>query len=385
MSGEISRVSSHANLDADALRRAFHHDRPTTIGLEEELMLLDPETLDLAPCAPAVLARLDGDPRFTAELPAAQLEIVGRPAASVPEAASSLREARSALARAAEGVALPAGAGVHPFASGVGVVSPGERYRQILDEYGGVVRRQLVFGLHVHVALGGSDRVLAVYNALREQLPALAALAGASPFYEGRDTGLASVRPKLSELLPRQGVPPAFTGWEAFARALCWGRELGSFGDARWWWEARLHPVHGTIEVRVCDTQATVGETASVAAVVHALVATLAERHDAGDLPEPAETWRIAENRWSACRHGVQGPWVDARSGAVTPMAEHLHALLEELRPAAERLGCAADLAAARSMVDHRAAERARAAGPHALARSLADRFLAEYEGRASG
>ncbi|MCW2993883.1 MAG: YbdK family carboxylate-amine ligase, partial [Conexibacter sp.] len=334
-------MSSRANLDTDALGAAFAEDRGLSIGLEEELMLLDPETLDLAPCAPAVLARLAGDARFKAELPAAQLEIVGRPAQTVPEAAAELRRARRDLARGAEGLARPAGAGVHPFASGIGVVSPGERYERIVGEFGGVVRRQLVFGLHVHVALSGPDRVLAVYNALREHLPALAALAGGSPFYEGRDTGLASVRPKLSELLPRQGIPPVLEDWGAFARALAWGRPAGAFADARWWWEARPHPVHGTLEVRVPDTQATVADTAAVAAVVHALVSTLAERHDARELPAPAETWQIAENRWSACRHGVTGTWTDARTGAVTPMADHLHALLDDLGPAARRLGCA--------------------------------------------
>jgi carboxylate-amine ligase len=377
MSGEISGVSSRANPDADALRRAFHRDRGLTVGLEEELMLLDPETLDLAPCAPALLTRLEGDGRFKPELPAAQLEIVGRPAATVPEAAAELLRTRRDLARAAEGLARPAGAGVHPFAPGIGAVSPGARYDGIVAEYGGVARRQLVFGLHVHVALSDPDRALAVYNALREELPALAALAGASPFYEGRDTGLASVRPELSGLLPRQGIPPAFADWEALAQALSWGRAPGAFADARWWWEARLHPVHGTIEVRVPDTQATVGETAAVAAVVHALVAVLADRHQAGDLPAPAETWRIAENRWSACRYGVAGSWVDARSGATTPMREHLHALLDDLRDAAQRLGCADELAVARAGVDDPAAARARAAGPHALAASLAERFLA--------
>jgi carboxylate-amine ligase len=319
---------------------------------------------------------LEGDARFKAELPAAQLEIVGRPAPTVPDGAAELMRARHDLARAAEGLARPAGAGVHPFAQGIGVVSPGERYDGIVAEYGGIARRQLVFGLHVHVALSGADRALAVYNALREQLPALAALAGASPFYEGRDTGLASVRPKLSELLPRQGIPPAFSGWEALAQALSWGRAPGTFADARWWWEARLHPVHGTIEVRVPDTQATVRETAAVAAVVHALVATLAARHDASDLPPPAETWRIAENRWSACRYGVAGSWVDARSGAKTSMRQHLHTLLDGLRDAAERLGCGAELADARAGLEDPAAERARAAGPRDLAESLAERFL---------
>jgi carboxylate-amine ligase len=377
MNGEITRVSSRLNPDAAALRVAFQRDRAVSVGLEEELMLLDPETLDLAPCAPALLAMLVGDERFKAELPAAQLEIVGRPSATVPGAAAELLQARIDLAQAASGLALPAGAGVHPFAPGLGEVSPGERYEQIVAEFGGVARRQLVFGLHVHVALNGPDRVLAVYNAVREQLPALAAIAGASPFYEGRDTGLASVRPKLSELLPRQGIPPAFADWEALAMALRWGREAGAFADARWWWEARLHPLHGTIEVRVPDTQATVGETATIAAVVHALVVTLAERHDAGDLPEPAETWRIAENRWSACRHGVAGTWIDPRSGAAIPMAEHLHALLDEVRPVAERLGCGAELARARARVNDPPHERARAAGPRALVECLVERFLA--------
>jgi carboxylate-amine ligase len=370
-------VSSYPNAGVDALRAAFQRDRALTVGLEEELMLLDPESLDLAPRAPTVLAQLAGDARFKPELPAAQLEIVGRPAATVSEAASELLRARADLVRAADGLALPAGAGVHPFAAGIGKISPGERYEQILEEYGGVVRRQLVFGLHVHVALGGPDRVLAVYNALREQLPALAALGGASPFYEGRDTGLASVRPKLSELLPRQGIPPAFADWDGFEQALGWGRGPGVFGDARWWWEARLHPVYGTVEVRVPDTQATVGETAGIAAVVQALVATLAERHDAGELPEPAETWRIAENRWSACRHGVTGTWIDVRSGVTRPMREYLHALLDDLRAASERLGCAAELAGAHACVDAPAVEHARAEGPQALARSLVERFLA--------
>lgn len=369
-------MSLQTNAEVAALRAAFEAQRALTVGLEEELMLLDPETLDLAPCAPAILARLDGDSRYKPELPAAQLEIVGRPAATVPEAAAELLRARGDLARAADGLARPAGAGVHPFAAGDGVISPGERYERIVGEYAGVARRQLVAGLHVHVAVSGADRALAVHDALREELPALAALAAASPFYEGRDTGLASVRPKLSELLPRQGIPPALGDWDAYARALSWGRGAVAFADARWWWEARLHPVHGTVEVRVPDTQATVGLTAAVAAVVHALVATLAERHDAQDLPAPAETWRIAENRWSACRHGVTGAWVDVRTGATTQMREHLEELLGALAPAARRLGCAAQLADAHASLDAPAAERARAAGPHELAAELAERFL---------
>jgi carboxylate-amine ligase len=347
-----------------------------TVGIEEELMLLHPATLDLAPRAAAVLARLDGDARFMPELPAAQLEIVGAPATTVPVAAAALLAARADLARGARELAVPAGAGVHPFAAAVGEISRGERYAQIVAELGSVVDRQLVFGLHVHVAIGGPERALAVYNAVREHLPAIAALGAGSPFYEGRDAGLASVRPKLCDLLPRQGIPPVLHDWEEYAGALSWECEPRPFADARWWWEARPHPVHGTIEVRAADAQATVADTAALAAVVHALVATLATRHDAGELPEPAATWRIAENRWSACRHGSRGTWRDVRSGAARPMADHLHDLLDDLGPAAHRLGCATHLAAARDLVERPRAELARAAGPWAWTASLAERFL---------
>ncbi|WP_445148734.1 carboxylate-amine ligase [Baekduia sp. Peel2402] len=350
--------------------------RPLTIGLEEELMLLDPVTLDLTPCAADVLERLKGDPRYVPEQPAAQLEIVVPPAATVGEAIAELAVARVDLARVVDGLARLAGGGVHPFAAGLGAVAPGARYAALLEEYGdGVMRRQLAFGLHVHVALGGPGRVLPVYDALREELPAIAALAAASPFYEGVDTGLASFRPKLAELLPRQGVPPELPSWDAYAEALRWPAR--SFADACWWWELRPHPVHGTLEVRVADTQTTVADTAAVAAVVHALVATLAERHDAGELPAPAPTWRIAENRWSACRHGVRGTWTDPRTGLTRPMAARLHDLLDALAPAAERLCCASELEAARDLVERPRAESARALGPQGLAAAAAARFLA--------
>jgi carboxylate-amine ligase len=379
--GEISVVPAPSNAETERLRAPFEADRPLTVGLEEELMLLDPETLDLAPRALEVLARLDGDARFKQEMPAAQLEIAVAPAATVGEGAAALRAARHELAAAADGLARIAGAGAHPFARGEGVLNGGERYDAIAREYGSVARRQLVFGLHVHVAVRGADRALAVYNALREELPALGALGAASPWYEGRDTGLASVRPKICDLLPRQGVPPGIPTWQALAEAFAWGRASGRFADAgQWWWEARLHPEYGTVEVRAPDAQATVADTAALAAAVHALVATLAERHDAGEDLGSAPTWKIGENRWSACRHGVEGTWTDARTGAASPMREHLHGLLDALAPAAARLGCAQELEAARDLVQRPRAALARAVaadgGAAGLATYLSERFL---------
>jgi carboxylate-amine ligase len=349
-----------------------------TVGLEEELMLLHPDTLDLAPRAARVLDRVRGDPRFKPELPAAQLEILLSPAATVSEATAALSRARADLAEAASGIGVLAGAGAHPFADAEGVLSPGERYEAIAREYGQIARRQLVFGLHVHVAVRPSDRALAVYNALRGHLPLIAALAANAPFHQGTDTGLASVRPKVAELLPRQGVPPSMASWQELERAVDWGIAAGAMAHrSQWWWEARLHPDFGTVEVRVPDTQTTVAETAAVAATVHALVASLAERHEAGEALEAAPTWRIAENRWSACRHGLEGTMADLVSGEVAPTRERLATLLDDLAPVAQRIGCAAELTVARDSLDANGAMRQRAVGadPHDVTAWLVARF----------
>jgi glutamate---cysteine ligase / carboxylate-amine ligase len=369
-------------LTADALRAAFEAPSAMTVGIEEELMLLDARSLDLAPRAPEVLAATGGDPRFKPELPAAQLEIAVPPAASVPEAAAGLRAARTDIAGVAAPDARLAGAGAHPFAKPEGVVNPAPRYELLAAEFGRVIRHQLLFGLHVHVAVRPADRALAVYNAMRSYLPLLAGLAANAPFYAGADTGLASVRPKIADILPRQGVPPEIPSWEALAGYLAWGRASGTVPEpGQWWFELRLHLAYGTVEVRVPDVQTTVRDTAALAAVVHALVARLAERHEAGEALDVDASWRIAENRWAACRHGVEARLADLRTGEVRTMRDRVHALLDDLEPVAGRLGCGAELRDARALADANGAERQRAVaaerGLHGLVEWLAERFLA--------
>jgi glutamate---cysteine ligase / carboxylate-amine ligase len=376
------RATHPTDLTPDALRAAFEVPSAMTVGIEEELMLLDEHSLDLAPRAPEVLAATGGDPRFKPELPAAQLEIAVPPAASVPEAAAGRRAARAKIAGVAAPDARLAGAGAHPFASPEGVVNPAPRYQLLAAEFGRVIRHQLLFGLHVHVAVRPAARALAVYNALRSYLPDVAALASNAPFYAGADTGLASVRPKIADILPRQGVPPEIPAWDSLADYLTWGRASGAVPEpGQWWFELRLHLAYGTVEVRVPDTQTTVADTAAVAAVVHSLVAWLADRHAAGEeLPVDA-TWRVAENRWAACRHGVDARLADLRTGQVRTVRDRLHALLDEIEPVAARLGCAAELAAARDLIADNGAVRQRAVaaerGVHGLVEWLAERFLA--------
>ena len=355
---------------ADAIRKRFDDVAPLTVGLEEEVMLVDPDSLGLLPRAEEVVERAT-DPRFKLELPASQLEIVLPPTVTVGESIAALAAARRDLAAAADGVGLLLAAGAHPFAAPIGLLNRGERYRAIAREYGDIARMQLVCALQVHVAVGGHERTLAVYNALRWHLPELAALAANAPFYTGRDTGLASVRPQIGELLPRQGVPPAFASWDDYADALRWG----GFPPAQWWWELRPRPALGTLELRVPDAQSTVADAAGVAALAHSLVAWLAERHDAGDLPGPAPTWQIEENRWAACRHGLDGDFAELGSGARVPARELLADRIEALAPTAARLGCAQELREATRLLGANGAERQRAVAggdAEAAARSLA-------------
>ncbi|MDQ3587216.1 MAG: YbdK family carboxylate-amine ligase, partial [Actinomycetota bacterium] len=270
---------------------------------------------------------------------------------------------------------------VHPFAAADGVLNSGERYERALADYGPAARQQLVCALQVHVAVGGPERALAVYNALRSYLPELAALAANAPWHTGRDSGLASIRPKLAEALPRQGIPPAISSWEAFAGELRWGRVSNTVPEPRrWWWELRPHPYFGTLELRLPDSQTTLREAAAIAAVAHSLVGWLAARHDAGDPLAVADTWRIGENRWSALRWGVEGSLADLETGERRPTRARLHHLLDELGPTAAELGCAEQLSAAHALAERNGAMAQREVvadgGVLALAGWLAERFL---------
>jgi carboxylate-amine ligase len=376
-----SMTGASTRSSAAGIHAAFERARSFTLGIEEELMLLDPATLDLVPRASELLERTAGDPRFKLELPASQIEIVSPPFDSVADATAFLATARRDLSAAASGLVRLAGAGVHPFAAVEGEVNAGERYDRTLEAYGRIARRQLVFAFQVHVAVPGPERALAVYNALRSYLPELLALSANAPYHAGEDTGLASVRPKIAEQLPRQGVPPAIESLEGFAAELAWGERAGTVHDPRvWWWELRPHPIHGTLEVRVPDTQTTVREAAAVTAVVQSLVVWLAARHDSGERLPLAPTWRIEENRWAALRDGVHGQLADLETGELMATRDRLGELLDQLAPVAASLGSAEELAAARELTAANGADRQREIGRgrdlRAVVESLTTRFL---------
>jgi carboxylate-amine ligase len=371
---------------ADALHAKFDAATEFTVGIEEELLLLDPETLELVPRAREVLGRLDGDERFKFELPASQVEIVTKPCGAVGEAAAVMMAARRDLAARVAGRVLLAGAGVSPLGARTGELIELPRYARIMREYAPIINWQLVCSLQVHVAVPGSERALAVYNHVRSYLPWLAALGANGAFYQGRDTGLASVRPLISDLLPRQGIPPLLESWEEYAEALGWDAPAGAVHEpGTWWWELRPHPGFGTLEFRVPDSQSTIAEAAAIAAVIHALVVWLARRYDSGEQLSTAASWRLEENRWSACRYGLEGQMLDPQTGRRSPTRRCLEWLLEAVADVGGEFGSTSELRRAVAIVQANGAVRQRRAaaggGAAAVARSLVDRFLEPWPG----
>ena len=371
-------------LTVERCTAAFEHASAFTIGAEEELMLVDAATFDLAPAIHEVLDLLDGDPRFSQELRAAQIEIVTPVCVTAAEACGQLTRARRELVELVDGRYRLLASGTHPFSRRHGEMTQAARYRQIADEYTWAATRSLVCGLHVHVAVPGAARALAVYNALRSYLPELAAIAANSPFAEGVDTGMASVRPKFNEVYPRSGVPPLFPDWEAVVRFVDWGRHGGLFPDAsHFWWDMRPHPVHGTIELRVADTQTRVEDATAVVALIQALVAMLTERFDAGEPPPLHETYMITENAWRAHRYGVHGWLVDLDTGERIPTRDRLAALLDELEPYASRFDASLQLHDAGVLLAGNGADRQRYVHDRDGMTGLAAWLVGETEGSA--
>lgn len=348
-------------LTVEGCREAFDRVGGCTIGLEEELMLVDRETLELAHVNAAVLESAGDEQLFRPELRASQVEIVTPVCRRVDEACGWLDHGRRRLLEGSGETVRLLAAGTHPTSTDWGGLSEEARYRLLEEEYAWAARRSFVCGLHVHVAVGGADRSLAVFNALRGYLPEIGALAANSPFFEGEDTGLSSIRPKLTEALPRTGVPPSFASWSDYVGFIDWGRTGGLFPDGTFlWWDLRPHPRHGTLELRVADSQTRLEDVAAVAAVVQSLAAWLGARYDAGEtLPVHPSHW-IAENSWRAMRYGVRGTLVDLRTGQREHARDRLRRLLDDLEPTARSLACEDELASARTLVAGNGAERQR-------------------------
>ncbi len=311
-------------IDLDSTEDVFAASTDLTVGLEEEFAVLDPHTLDLVPRFEELRdAAAADDPRLaeaiTGELISSEIEIVSGRGEDVHDALSRQREARRRLFAlcAARGVALGA-TGTHPWADYRQQRNiDTEHYRRVVQGLGYVARRNVTFSLHVHVGVRDADRAVRACDRLRPVLPVLLAASASSPFLEGNDTLLHSVRTQIfTKSFPRCGVPDAYGGWRAFRDYLELLIRTNSIVEyTQVWWSVRPHLTYGTIEVRICDAQITAAESDELAALIVACVGQALRDGDEGvpfDDPPPR---LIEENMWRATRHGLDGKMIDLARG----------------------------------------------------------------------
>jgi len=351
-----------------------------TIGIEEEFMLLDPHDWSLAYRSADVMSCLPYDlrARVTLETHAAVMEIATGVHRSVAGAVSELAGLRRRIARAVAGRGLRvAVAGTHPAAVWEDtVVSTHPRYQRIGETMRVLARREPTLATHVHIGVPSPHAAVELMNRLRAHLPLLLALSANSPFWQGRATGFASTRTTLFDAFPRSGVPRSFSGyadWVTMADRLL---RSGAIADPSFlWWDVRLQPRYGTVEVRILDGQTTIEDVAAVAALVHALARLELER-PSGD-PAPIEL--IEENRFLAARDGMDAELIDTTTGARTPARQQLDRVLAACGEPARRLGCRRHLARVAALAAEPGAARqltwARGMDLRRVAAGLADAY----------
>jgi glutamate---cysteine ligase / carboxylate-amine ligase len=323
------------------MEHAFGSGQPFTVGIEEEFQLVSAESYELVPRFDDV-ADAARDERVRQELMTSVLETATGVHVTVGEAIEEVRAIRRRLRDAAqERGALIVAAGTHPFSRWEHQeITDSPRYQGVVEELRWVAERVAIFGLHVHVAMPSPEAATAAANALRTHVPELLALSANSPFWQGRDTGLASTRSKVFETMPRSGLPPALRSFSDFEELVEHGRKAGFFEDYTYlWWDVRPHPKLGTVELRMFDAQTRVENVAALAALAQSLAATFVAHAS-----EPRSRTLIAEKKWRAARYGLDAEIVDLARDTVRPAREAVAELLARARPAAERLGCAAEL-----------------------------------------
>ncbi len=347
-------------------------------------MLLRPCDWSLAQSSDAVLRKLSGEltARITPETHAAVVELATGVHAHLSGVALELGSVRTQLKRelAAMGLSVAA-AGTHPLTVWQETeVSGSDRYQRLGDSLRVLARREPTLALHVHVGIPDPEDAVRVLNGLRRHAPLLLALSASSPFWQGRDSGLASARTMIFQAFPRSGLPRFFADYGDYVKAIDPLIASGAISDPSFlWWDVRLQPALGTVEVRAMDAQTTIGETAPIVALIQSLARLELEGSSSSVVPS-AEV--LAENRFLATRDGMDARLIDPGGRGLIPARQVLNSLLTECRPHAHALGCsdALDqvdpLAAANGAVRQRAFV-ARGGRLDELVSHLADRFLA--------
>jgi glutamate---cysteine ligase / carboxylate-amine ligase len=355
----VSSEPEWAEWEADPGRPAW------TVGLEEEVMLLDPDGWTLAyrldDLLPVLSAGLTA--KVSAETHACTLELAGGIHTSVRAAVRELFALRTKLADELSPLGLRAGAaGTHPFAQGEDTeVSGSARYQVVYEKMRELARREPTFALHVHVGVPDPELAILAADRLRAHLPLILAVSGNSPYWRGRDSGMASFRTPLFQGFPRSGIPRRFGSYGAYIEAVDVLLRANAFPEPTFiWWDVRVQPRFGTVEVRIADAQTTVSETAPIAALIQALVRLEAtEGHAPPPLVGAQEV--LEENRFIAARDGMDARLIDVPTASQVPVREQLEELLAACEPHADDLGSRAELDELRMLMQAPGAVRQRA------------------------
>jgi carboxylate-amine ligase len=327
-----------------------------TIGIEEELMILDSETFALANAIEAVLEEYGEDGDVKPELLEPVLEIATTPHPNTRAAGRQLRALRRSVNEAAGRRGLCIGsAGTHPFAMWEDQrVSSRPRYRELIAALRFVARQEIIFGLHVHVGIDDPDKAIHVVNGMRVHVPILFALAANSPYWRADETGFASTRMPIFRAFPRVGIPPYYQDWADFERRIGFMVDAEVIEDYTYlWYDVRPHPNFGTVEVRAMDAQTRVEHTLALAAMIQAMVKELSEHFEAGKHLADYPFEMLDENKWLAARHGMEGELVDLPERRRVPAKELAKRLYDRLREHAQDLGSAAELEGIHDILHH--------------------------------
>ncbi len=345
---QVARRTSPTDREAagsDVLR--FKPSESTTLGVELELQILDPETGDLAPGSVRILKacaqeNLEG---VSAELMQSMLEVKTGICRNAGDARDQLIPILRRVKNIANSLGYRLGMGAtHPFHKGQGTaVFPAERYERVQDRLAWLTSQRLVFGLHVHVGMPGGDMAMGVISMLVRYLPHLLAASASSPFWRGEDTGLASIRSALYRMLPHSGVPMYFYNWKEFRNYHKVMRDTGAIRSSKdIYWDIRPCPSFGTIEFRVCDMPLTLSRVFGLTALIHGMVISaqrLLEERPLLRRGDIRRHWMAVENQWLATRHGLRATHIRTPSGKRSVLAQDLQELIDRLTPISDETG----------------------------------------------
>jgi len=335
----------------------FKDSEGHTVGIEVEMQLVDKDNFSLTATSTEIINALRGlEGSVKHELMMSNLEINTKICSNIKEAEDDLHKKFDiVLTEAKRHNTLLSCAGTHPFSLWKDqVITNNERYQGLLESLKIVARQFNIFGFHVHIGISCAEKCIYIMNKMLYYLPHLVALSSNSPFWEGEDTGFRSYRTKVFDTLPTAGLPFYFTDWADYKQLLKNYLATGTIKTIRdLWWDIRPHIDFGTLEIRVCDTPSTITEVLAIASLIQALVKKLGDEYDNGCLFKRLHPAIIRENKWRACRYGLDGEFITMAGDSTIDIRKAISELVASLEDEAKALGSIEYFSSIDNILDH--------------------------------